>query len=150
MGLEESASSAPLPPLTDRRYVETTWNRAKPAANYDVADRLAVYGITIDFAATSGDPDSELTRSLLDEFNITLLPTENPFAVIFVRTVHGLSLDDLDSIGRYRLELRYLSPQQRHLVFLNTGAGSDLYEIPKLSSLQVDPVLAGTGATELE
>ena len=78
-------------PWTDRRYVESAWNRAKPAANYDVADRLAVYGVTVDFAAASGSAGSELSRALLDEFNISLLPTENPFTILFVRTVHGLA-----------------------------------------------------------
>ena len=147
MGVEDFESADELPPLSNRRYVETSWNRAKPTANYDVADRLAVYGITIDFAAASGKPDSELTRALLDEFNITLLPTENPFAIIFVRTVHGLSLDDLDSIRRYRLELRYLSPQQRHLILLNTGASDELYGIHPLTSIDVESVLNGTTET---
>ncbi|MEZ4560801.1 MAG: hypothetical protein R2854_30930, partial [Caldilineaceae bacterium] len=32
-----------------RRYIDAVWNRAKPAANYDVSDRLAVYAIAIDF-----------------------------------------------------------------------------------------------------
>ena len=148
MGIEDSNSPDESPPLSNRRYVETSWNRAKPTANYDVADRLAVYGITIDFAATSGDPDSELTRALLDEFNITLLPTENPFAVIFVRTVHGLSLDDLDSTRRYRLELRYISPQQRQLVLLNTGASDDLYGTLPPASIEVKSVPTSSGAAE--
>jgi hypothetical protein len=103
---------------TDRRYVEAAWNRAKPTANYDVADRLAVYGITVDFAAASGNADTDLTRSLLEEFGVRLLPTENPFTIIFVRTVHGLALDDLDSIRRYREELEYLPSEQRTLVSL--------------------------------
>jgi hypothetical protein len=104
--------------LTNRRYVENAWNRAKPTGNYDVADRLAVYGTVIDFAVASGMADSDLTRALLDEFNITLLPTGNPFSITFVRTVHGLSLRDLDCIRRYRDELGYLSPQERSLVLL--------------------------------
>lgn len=111
---------------TDRRYVEAAWNRAKPTANYDVADRLAVYGVTVDFAAASGAADSDLTRALLDEFGVRLLPTENPFTIIFVRTVHGLALIDLDCIARYRQELRYLPDEQRSLVCLG-GADLEFY-----------------------
>ncbi len=108
---------------TDRRYVEAAWNRAKPTANYDVADRLAVYGVTVDFAAASGSAGSDLTRALLEEFGVRLLPTENPFTIIFVRTVHGLALDDLDSMRRYRQELRYLPEDHRALVCLSAGSG---------------------------
>jgi hypothetical protein len=118
MGLADSRSDTQTQTPTNRRYVETVWNRAKPTGNYDVADRLAVYGVTIDFAAASGNADSDLTRSLLEEFNITLLPTENPFTLIFVRTVHGLTLDDLDCIRRYRDEQRGLAPDERALIQL--------------------------------
>ncbi|MEX1020690.1 MAG: hypothetical protein WDZ49_13580 [Litorilinea sp.] len=122
--------------LTSRRYVESAWHRSKPTANYDVADRLAVYGITIDFAAVSGDPESELNRSLLDEFGVALLPTENPFTIIFVRTVHGLALDDLDCMRRYQEEMRLLRPAARALVELvplkarNEGAAIYGAELP--------------------
>jgi hypothetical protein len=129
--LELGASVTPVAErselLTNRRYVENAWNRAKPTGNYDVADRLAVYGTVIDFAVASGIADSDLTRALLDEFNITLLPTGNPFSITFVRTVHGLSLRDLDCIRRYRDELNYLSPQERSLVLLVDEPLSSLY-----------------------
>ncbi len=115
-------------PWTDRRYVESAWNRAKPAANYDVADRLAVYGVAVDFAAASGSAGSELSRALLDEFNISLLPTENPFTILFVRTVHGLALDDLDSMRRYRQEMRYLPAEHRALLCLDVGREETLYQ----------------------
>ncbi|HXF63812.1 MAG TPA: hypothetical protein VNK95_19470 [Caldilineaceae bacterium] len=121
MGLADSRTVAPgaqTQTPTNRRYVEAAWNRAKPTGNYDVADRLAVYGVTIDFAAASGSADSDLTRSLLEEFNITLLPTENPFTLIFVRTVHGLTLDDLDCMRRYQAEQRSLAPDERALIHL--------------------------------
>ena len=116
MGIIDEWEADDAQQWTDRRYVEAAWNRAKPTANYDVADRLAVYGITVDFAAASGSADSDLTRSLLEEFGVRLLPTENPFTIIFVRTVHGLALDDLDSIRRYREELEFLPSEQRTLV----------------------------------
>ncbi len=125
MGLPESRPLTAAEVVSNRRYVEAAWNRAKPTGNYDVADRLAVYGITVDFAAASGKPDSDLTRALLDEFNVTLLPTENPFTIIFVRTVHGLTLDDLDCIRRYRAELRGLAPDERVLIQL-AGAGEPI------------------------
>ena len=54
-----------------------------------------------------------------------LLPTENPFTIIFVRTVHGLALDDLDSMRRYRQEMRYLPEEHRALVCLS--ADPDFY-----------------------
>ncbi len=118
LGLPESRPMTKAEATTNRRYVEAAWNRAKPTGNYDVADRLAVYGITIDFAAASGKVDSDLTRTLLDEFGVNLLPTENPFTIIFVRTVHGLQLDDLDCIRRYRAEHRGLAPDERVLIHL--------------------------------
>lgn len=113
-----STATADTKTPTNRRYVEAGWNRAKPTGNYDVADRLAVYGITVDFAAASGSAESDLTRALLDEFNVALLPTENPFTILFVRTVHGLSLDDLDCVRRYRSEQRGLAPDERLLIQL--------------------------------
>jgi hypothetical protein len=118
LGLPESRPITKVESATNRRYVEAAWNRAKPTGNYDVADRLAVYGITIDFAAASGKADADLTRSLLEEFGVTLLPTENPFTIIFLRTVHGLQLDDLDCIRRYRAEHRGLAPDERVLIHL--------------------------------
>jgi hypothetical protein len=91
-----------------RHYIENSWNRAKPTANYDVSDRLAVYGVTIDFAAASGRSDTDLTRTLLEEYNLALLPTQDPFSVTFVRTVHGLGLEDLDCMRRYAAEYEAL------------------------------------------
>ena len=127
MGVIDDMDEGEPAPWTDRRYVESAWNRAKPTANYDVADRLAVYGVTVDFAAASGSADSDLTRALLEEFNVRLLPTENPFTIIFVRTVHGLALDDLDSIRRYQQEMRYLPQEQRALICLDTGQDFAFY-----------------------
>jgi hypothetical protein len=125
--------------ITNRRYVENAWNRAKPTGNYDVADRLAVYGTVIDFAAASGAADSDLTRALLEEFNVTLLPTENPFAVTFVRSVHGLSLHDLDAIRRYRDELAYLTAEERMVVLLSDSIHDPLYHVER-RTLQRSPV----------
>jgi len=110
------------------QYAESAWSRAKPTANYDVVDRLATRGSTVDFAAASGDPESDLTRAMLDEFNVTLLPTEDPFSITFVRTVHGLGLADLNSVQRYRTELRYLSPEERALVYLADDPDDYIYQ----------------------
>lgn len=110
------------------QYVESAWSRAKPTANYDVVDRLATRGATVDFAAASGDPESDLTRAMLDEFNVTLLPTEDPFSITFVRTVHGLGLADMNSVQRYRTELRYLSPEERALVYLADDPNDYIYQ----------------------
>jgi hypothetical protein len=118
MGIVTPEEAPETAPFTQRRYVEAAWHRAKPTANYDVADRLAVYGVSVDFAAVSGNADSDLTRSMLEEFNIRLLPTENPFTILFVRTVHGLALDDLDCMRRYRREVETLTPGQREMLLL--------------------------------
>ena len=118
VGLPDGKSPAKVEMLTNRRYVEAAWNRAKPTGNYDVADRLAVYGVTVDFAAASGKADSDLTRGLLDEFSVALLPTENPFTIAFVRTVHGLTLEDMDAVRRYQAEQRGLAPDERVLIQL--------------------------------
>ena len=102
--------------LSNHQYVEAAWHRAKPTANYDVADRMAIYGLSVDFVAASGQADSDLTQMLLNDFNIRLLPTQNPFSITFVRTVHGLSTHDLNSMKRYRAELEVLSPEERALI----------------------------------
>ena len=112
-----------------RRYIETTWNRAKPTANYDVSDRLAVYGITVDFVAAGGAQDSDLARVLRDEFKFALLPTQDPFSVTVVRTVHGLALDDLDCMQRYRAEMTYLLPQERALIKLVGDPEDSVYRV---------------------
>jgi hypothetical protein len=128
--------------LTNRRYVENAWNRAKPTGNYDVADRLAVYGTTVDFATASGKANSDLTRALLEEFNVTLLPTENPFQITFVRSVHGLSLQDLDSMRRYRDELAYLSAEERRVVLLADELRNVLYRWETRTALRPPPLPA--------
>ncbi len=101
--------------------LERLWNNAKPAANYDVADRLATHGITVDFAAVPGRPDSDLTPAVLRDFRLNGLPNGNPFQVSLVRTVHGLRLDDLDSARRYRAEVwRLLEPERRQILLTRT------------------------------
>lgn len=109
------------------QYVESAWNRAKPTANYDVVDRLATRGAKVEFATVSGDADSDLSRALLDEFGVTLLPTQDPFSITFVRTVHGLAMDDLESIHRYKAELSHLSPDERALVLLTSDPSDGVY-----------------------
>jgi len=129
--LESDTRRAPLvanvQAFPRRHYVENARNRAKPTANYDVSDRLAVYGVNVDYVAASGQADSDLTHTLLDEYNLTLLPTQDPFSITFVRTVHGLGLDDLDCIRRYRAEFRHLTADEQHSVRLVDDAGSTIY-----------------------
>jgi hypothetical protein len=91
------------------RYLEALWSHAKPAANYDVADRLAAHGIPVDFAAVWGSVESDLSETTLREFRSTMLPTDDPFRLNFVRTVHGLTLEDLGSIRRYYNEMMLLN-----------------------------------------
>lgn len=116
-----------------RRYIEHVWHRAKPTGNYDVSDRLAIYGMTVEFVAASGDATSELTRTLLDEFNLTLLPTGDPFTILFLRSLHGLGLGDIDAMRRYQEELAYLSPPERQLILLSDALWAGVYQ------MQLDP-----------
>ncbi len=100
------------------RFLESLRSHAKPSANYDVADRLASHGIMVDFAAVWGSVESDLNESTLREFRSALLPTDDPFRVTFVRTVHGLFLGDLSSIRRYYLELTLLDDASAEQVSL--------------------------------
>ncbi len=111
------------------RYLESLWSNAKPAANYDVADRLAAHGITVDFAAVSGSPQSDLTESILRDFRVVGLPNGDPFQVTFVRTVHGLSLADLGSVQRYGQELARLGSNGRRQVMLTENGVAELYGV---------------------
>lgn len=111
------------------RYLESLWSNAKPAANYDVSDRLASHGITVDFAAVSGSPQSDLTESILRDFRVAGLPSGDPFQVTFVRTVHGLSLTDLGSVQRYRQELARLGSNGRRQVMLTEQGADELYRV---------------------
>jgi len=105
-----------------RRFLESLWNRAKPTANYDVADRLVVTGVEVDFAAVSGGGESDLNEAVLGEYRLARLVTGDPFTVTCVRTVHGLGLDDLESVHHYRSELARLSGAERGLILLVDGA----------------------------
>ena len=109
------------------RYLESLWSNAKPAANYDVSDRLAAHGIIVDFAAVSGNPQSDLTESILRDFRVVGLPNGDPFQVTFVRTVHGLSLADLGSVQRYRQELARLGANGRRQVMLTENGAAAVY-----------------------
>lgn len=111
------------------RYLESLWSNAKPAANYDVSDRLAAHGITVDFAAVSGSPKSDLTESILRDFRVVGLPNGDPFQVTFVRTVHGLSLADLGSVQRYRQELARLGVNGRRQVLLTEMGAATVYGV---------------------
>ena len=104
-----------------RRFLESLWNRAKPTANYDVADRLVVTGVEVDFAAVSGGGDSDLNESVLGEYRLARLVTGDPFTMTCVRTVHGLGLDDLESVHHYRAELGRLSGAERGQILLAEG-----------------------------
>jgi hypothetical protein len=117
-----------------RRFVESLWNRAKPTANYDVADRLVVTGVEVDFAAVSGDGDSDLNESVLGEYRLARLVTGDPFTLTCVRTVHGLGLDDLESVHRYRAELARLSGAERGVILLAEGHHYQAEVKPPLSA----------------
>ncbi len=112
---------------TTLRYLESMWNAAKPSANYDVSDRMAAYGLPVEFAAVSGDPDSDLTEAVMQSVRIPRLLTGNPFQITFVRTVHGLELQDLGSMARYLTELGRLDYASRQQILLTEAAYAELY-----------------------
>ncbi len=105
--------------ISQRRYLETVWSRAKPTANYDVADRLATHGVLINFAAASGHPQSDLAGSLQQDLGVALLATQDPYSLLLVRTVHGLGADDIESVQRYRAEWRRLDGAGRALLAID-------------------------------
>ena len=109
------------------RYLESMWSVAKPAANYDVSDRLAAYGLPVEFAAVSGDPDSDLTEGVMQSLRIPRLLTGDPFQITFVRTLHGLELNDLGSMARYMAELGRLNQAARQQVLLADAINAELY-----------------------
>ena len=109
------------------RYLENMWNAAKPSANYDVSDRMATYGLPVEFAAVSGDPDSDLTEDVMQSLRIPRLLTGNPFQIAFVRTLHGLELKDLGSMTRYLAELGRMDDASRQQILLTDAIHAEMY-----------------------
>ena len=112
---------------TTLRYLESMWNAAKPSANYDVSDRLAAHGLPVEFAAVSGAADSDLTEGVMQSLRIPRLLTANSFQITFVRTLHGLELNDLGSMSRYLAELGRMNAASRQQVLLTDAAQAGLY-----------------------
>ncbi|MEZ4584450.1 MAG: hypothetical protein R3A10_22935 [Caldilineaceae bacterium] len=86
-----------------RRYIDAVWNRAKPAANYDVSDRLAVYAIAIDSWPRRRrrqrlDPRSQASSTS------RCCPPRIRSASSSCAPIHGIGRHDLDSMRRYRGE----------------------------------------------
>ena len=109
------------------RYLESMWNVAKPSANYDVSDRLAAHALPVEFAAVSGDPDSDLTEDVMQSLRIPRLLTGNPFQIAFVRTLHGLELRDLGSMTRYLAELGRMDNASRQQILLTDAIHAEMY-----------------------
>ncbi len=109
------------------RYLENMWNAAKPSANYDVSDRMAAFGLPVEFAAVSGDPDSDLTEDVMQSLRIPRLLTGNAFQIAFVRTVHGLELKDLGSMTRYLAELGRMDNASRQQILLTDAIHAEMY-----------------------
>ncbi len=107
------------------RYLENVWTAAKPAANHDVSDRLASHGLPVEFAAVSGNHDSDLTEDVLQGLRVTRLLSGDPFQITFVRTMHGFELKDVASIYRYRTELVRLHPSLRPQLLLMEPAPTE-------------------------
>ncbi len=131
LGRAESGNKQATTQNLMHRYLESVWSNAKPAANYDVADRLAAHGIPIDFAAVWGSAESDLSETMLREFRLTTLPTEDPFRITFVRTVHGITLADLSTMRRYYTELTLLSEEGVNQVALVERERSSFYGVQR-------------------
>lgn len=86
------------------------------------------HGITVDFAAVSGSPQSDLTESILRDFRVAGLPSGDPFQITFGQ-VHGLSLTDLGSVQRYRQELGRLGSNGARQVMLTEVGSSELSRV---------------------
>lgn len=113
------------------RYLELLWGTAKPSANFEVADQMVAYGIPVDFASVPGTPDSDLTRDVLRDFRVAKLNSNNPFAITFVRTLHGFSLGDLESSRRYQAEFDDLSEDERAMIALIDDSRTPVYNAVK-------------------
>ena len=118
-----------LRPFPPRRCA--TWKKCgippNPSANYDVSDRLAAYGLPVEFAAVSGDSDSDLTEDVMQSLRMPRLLTGNTFQITFVRTLHGLELKDLGSMARYLAELSRMNTTSRQRVMLTEAAQAEFY-----------------------
>ena len=88
---------------------------------------LAAYGLPVEFAAVSGDPDSDLTEDVMQSLRIPRLLTGNTFQITFVRTLHGLELKDLGSMARYLAELSRMNTTSRQRVILTEAAQAEFY-----------------------
>lgn len=139
---EESPGDYPLFGAGDsstnrlQRHLEFLWSNAKPSANYEVSDRLATHGITVDLAAVSGDPESDMTEMTLQDFRVARLVTGDPFQITFVRTVHGLKLEDMESSHRYREELHRLD--ERAWAQIALSPDRTLYGVASSEADEVD------------
>jgi hypothetical protein len=111
--------------------LELLWGTAKPSANFEVADQMVAYGIPVDFASVPGTPDSDLTRDVLRDFRVAKLNSNNPFAITFVRTLHGFSLGDLESSRRYQAEFDDLSEDERAMIALIDDSRTPVYNAVK-------------------
>ena len=81
-----------------------------------------------------------MTRTLLDEFNLTLLHTGDPFTLLFFRAIHGLGLGDIDAVRRYQGELDYLSPAERQLILLSEELWESVYQMRLDPTPKRDPL----------
>lgn len=117
--------TGPSHAATMLRYLENVWTAAKPAANHDVSDRLASHGLPVEFAAVSGNHNSDLTEDVLQGLRVTRLLSGDPFQITFVRTMHGFELKDVASIYRYRTELVRLPPSLRPQLLLMEPAPTE-------------------------
>ena len=77
--------------------------------------------IEVGFVVVCGGGESDLNEAVLGEYRLARLVTGDPFTVTCVRTVHGLGLEDLESVHRYRAELGRLSGAERGVILLVDG-----------------------------
>lgn len=115
-------------------FVEELSARAKPAANYDLTTPFAHQKVEVDFGITAEREGSTLIRPLAQR-SMTLLSSYDPMALSMVRTLHGLTLDDLTLTDHYRYEYFRLAEENRAmLLLLAETEAPPLYGTPDLET----------------
>jgi len=93
-------------------FLEQSYTRARPAANYEVISRFSRDAGDVEFGVTPEGSNSRLGNPARQR-GIPLLASRDPLSVIFVRIVGGLALEDLTLAGRCRRAYQSISQADR-------------------------------------
>lgn len=106
-------------------FVEHIYARAKPAANYDIIHSLSHQHIEIEFGATLEGEKSLLQRAFAQR-RMNLLASYDPMSVSAVRTINGLTLQDLMLVERCNREYQRLHPDDKSSLTLLSGHKAEM------------------------